>query len=166
MSTGHSMRERASRRRRRLTYVARLLVVLGGFVLPSGGRGALGAQGPSAPLAGSEQTAPRADRRSASRAPAEIVAAGQRYAAVVHHCYEEAGLKGDPMLKGLLRVAMTVLPGGDVRAATVTARHVSGLGMPDVVACVASAARAWRFGEAASRVERAELWFDLLPTAR
>lgn len=100
---------------------------------------------------------------SALRDAAEIDAVGRRYAGVVRTCYQEQGLKGDPTLGGLLRVELTVLPTGVVRAAAATATRVRGIGMPAVSACVTKAARAWRFSDGAPRIERVVLEYDLKP---
>ena len=99
--------------------------------------------------------------QATSRQASEIDAAGRRYAAAVRQCYQEGGLKQDPSLRGRLRVALTVVPRGDVHSATVTASRVSGVSMPAVVSCVQAAARTWHFREGAFRTERVLLWYDL-----
>ena len=102
-------------------------------------------------------------RDSAHRDSAEVHAAARRYAPTVRTCYQEQGLKGDPTLRGLLRVELVVLPTGSVDSAATTATGVNGAGMPAVATCISTAARAWRFSEGALATERVVLQFDLLP---
>ena len=142
----------------------RALALLAALVAAPIGHATLGAQATSSFLAASGSPAVAA-AGGGRRADAELDAAARRYAAAVRHCYEERGLKEDPMLRGRLRVALTVLPAGEVRAPAVTATQAHGLGMPADTACVADAARSWRFADGAARAERVVLWFDLTPSA-
>lgn len=100
---------------------------------------------------------------SAIRDSVEVRIVARRHAGTVRHCYQEQGLKGDPMLRGLLRIELTVLPTGAVQEAAVTAADVSGAGMPAVTSCIATAARAWRFSDGAPAAERIVLEYDLVP---
>jgi hypothetical protein len=116
---------------------------------------------PAAPKPAQDTLAVAPD--SAVRDSTEVRAVARRYAGTVRNCYQEQGLKSDPALRGLLRVDLTVLPTGQVQAATATATDVSGIGMPAVTACVSTATRAWRFSGDAPRAERLTLEYDLLP---
>lgn len=115
-------------------------------------------QPPAAPAA-----APPVVADSSVRDSTELRLVGRRYAGTVRNCYQEQGLKGDPMLRGMLRVELTVLPTGAVQEAAVTAADVSGAGMPAVTSCIATAARAWRFSDGAPAAERIVLEYDLVP---
>ena len=100
------------------------------------------------------------------RRQSEVEATGERYAPAIRHCYQERGLKEDPMLRGKLRVGALVLPAGSVRNPTVTASEVHGLGMAPVVECVQAVASSWHFDGGAFRTQRVELLFDLAPLDR
>ena len=100
---------------------------------------------------------------TAFRDSTEVDSAARRYAGAVRTCYQEQGLKADPALRGLLRVELTVLPTGGVQGAAATTSGVSGTGMPAVAACIATAARAWRFSDGAPGAERVVLEFSLVP---
>ena len=154
----HTPSRLASRRR------VRVLALVAALVATPIGHASLGAQAVSSAIVESSAPSLAMASRGARRADAELDAAARRYAAAVRHCYEERGLKEDPMLRGRLRVAMTVLPEGDVRAPAVTATEAHGLGMSAVAACVTDAARSWRFADGAARAERVVLWFDLVPS--
>jgi hypothetical protein len=106
-------------------------------VVPTG-RAELRAQDSSGASAASPRHSPSATNALARPEPTEIDATGRRYAGAVRNCYEQEGLMHDPMLRGLLRVALTVLPAGEVRATRVTA----------------------------ARAERVVLWCDLVPRNR
>ena len=116
-------------------------------------------------LASASASAPLAAQATGTLEDAEVVAAGERYAPAIRHCYREGGLKTDPALSGQLRVGALVLPAGSVRYPTVTATRVHGLGMAAVVDCVQAVAGSWHFENAAFRAHRIVLLFDLAPLA-
>ena len=98
------------------------------------------------------------------RAPGDIDAAARRFAPAVRHCYQEEGLKEDPALSGVLRVSLTVSPGGAVRTTRVTVEGARGLGMRAVVSCVTAAAGKWHFAPGPFREEQVALSFRLHAT--
>ena len=149
---------------------ARVLALAAALALGAPCGHALGAQTSHAPHAHPAPPATKPARDTAAvvadsaiRDSTEVTAVARRHAGVIRNCYQEQGLKADPALRGLLRVELTVLPAGEVQAATATATEVNGTGMPAVTACVSTAARSWRFSDGAPRPERVVLEYDLLP---
>lgn len=132
-----------------------------GTVPFAGGR--LGAQAPSVVMNESTGASTIGARRATARPDAQIDAAGERYAPAVRSCYREEGLKRDPTLSGRLRVTLTVLPEGGVRAPMVAASLVRGIGMQEVASCIARAAGAWRLEGGDFRPEQVVLSFHLQP---
>ena len=131
-------------------------------VMPLGSAGLL-AQAPSTTVASAAPDSQAVAPDVAWRDSTEVTAVARRYAGTVKNCYEQQGLKTDPALRGLLQLALTVLPTGVVQEALASSSNVSGTGMPEVAVCVSSAAREWRFSEGAGGVERLVLEFDLVP---
>ena len=68
-----------------------------------------------------------------------------RHARDVQRCYVTEGLRRNPSLDGVLEVALTILPTGVVEATTVSSETFRGTGAAEVSACIATAARHWRF---------------------
>lgn len=59
-------------------------------------------------------------------------------------CYEEAGLKKNPNLAGVLEVAVSIAGDGSVTGADVTRRSWSGAGAADAEACIKNRIMGWR----------------------
>ena len=145
---------------------ARTLALAATLAIAPMGRPGLVAQAPGPVVAKAAPDTLAAASDSSFRDSTEVRAVGRRHAGTIRHCYNEQGLKADPALRGLLRVELMVLPTGVVQAATATATDVNGEGMPAVITCVSTAARAWHFSDGAPRIERVVLEFDLLPPDR
>jgi len=65
--------------------------------------------------------------------------------AQLRFCYEESGLRVNPVLAGLVTVAITVGPTGSVASASVAKRSWSGPGAAEAESCILRAVRGWRF---------------------
>ena len=86
-----------------------------------------------------------------------------RHASDVRRCYEREGLRRNPELSGLIEIRLTILPTGRVNEVALAASNVTGKGVDEVVRCIASAARHWRFDRGAYPVETIVLPFRLEP---
>ena len=99
------------------------------------------------------------------RADTEIRQVVLRNAADVRRCYEREGLRRNPELTGLIEIRMTILPTGRVDEVALATSSMSGRGVDEVVRCIASVARHWRFERGAYSVETIVLPFSLTPAA-
>lgn len=115
-------------------------------------------------------TTPPSARALPDTAPADTVRADTeirqvvlRNAADVRRCYEREGLRRNPELTGLLEIRMTILPTGRVDEVALATNSMRGPGVDEVVRCIASVARHWRFDRGAYPVETIVLPFNLTP---
>jgi hypothetical protein len=99
------------------------------------------------------------------RADTEIRQVVLRNSADVRRCYEREGLRRNPDLTGLIEIRMTILPTGRVDEVALAKSNMSGRGVDEVVRCIASVARHWRFERGAYSVETVVLPFTLTPAA-
>ena len=99
------------------------------------------------------------------RADTEIRQVVLRNAGDVRRCYEREGLRRNPELTGLLEIRMTILPTGRVDEVALATSSMKGRGVDEVVRCIASVARHWRFERGAFSVETIVLPFSLTPDA-
>ena len=97
------------------------------------------------------------------RADTEIRQVVLRNAADVRRCYEREGLRRNPGLTGLIEIRMTILPTGRVDDVALATSDMNGRGVEEVVRCIASVARHWRFDRGAYPVETIVLPFSLSP---
>ena len=79
------------------------------------------------------------------RSDRDIRLAALRHVADVKRCYEREGLARNPSLTGTLDVTVTVLPTGVVRDASAATTDMQGLGAREVVKCLTTVIRNWRF---------------------
>jgi outer membrane biosynthesis protein TonB len=97
------------------------------------------------------------------RADDDVRAAALRNAADVRRCYEREGLARDPKLRGLIEIAITILPTGQVQTVSVVDSSLKGDGKSAVSECVARAVRNWRFDRGPYGVETVIFPFNLAP---
>lgn len=97
------------------------------------------------------------------RAETEIRQVVLRNASDVRRCYEREGLRRNPELTGLIEIRMTILPTGRVDEVVLATSSMRGQGVDEVVRCIASVARHWRFDRGAYPVETIVLPFRLAP---
>ena len=120
---------------------------------------------PSLPslLALASLATPRAD---SLRGDPEMRESVLRNSVAVRRCYEQEGLRRDATLEGTVEVELTILPTGAVDSVAVLRADLSSAaGRAEVTACVASAARHWRFERGPFAVERVVFPFVLRPAA-
>lgn len=86
-----------------------------------------------------------------------------RNARSVMRCYEEHGLRRQPELEGVVEVSLTVEPTGVVSEVQVASATLAGPGSREVAACIATAARQWRFERGPFDVEVIVFPFVLRP---
>src|SRR5687768_12083091 len=115
----------------------------------------------SSPAAG----APALAAPDTIRAETEIRQVVLRNSADVRRCYEREGLRRNPELTGSIEIRMTILPTGRVDEVALARSSMSGRGVDEVVRCIASVARHWRFERGAYSVETIVLPFTLTPAA-
>ena len=99
------------------------------------------------------------------RADTEIRQVVLRNSADVRRCYEREGLRRNPELTGLIEIRMTILPTGRVDEVALATSSMRGRGVDEVVRCISSVARHWRFERGAYSVETIVLPFSLTPAA-
>lgn len=97
------------------------------------------------------------------RADPEIRLTVLRNASDVRRCYEREGLRRDPTVRGLVELAVTILPTGLVASVTVQSSSLVGPATRDVTSCIAVAARTWRFERGPFAVTTVVLPFLLVP---
>jgi hypothetical protein len=114
---------------------------------------------------------------SAARLPAAVVPDSARAeedlritvlrnARDVRRCYEKEGLRRNAQLKGTVEVELTILPTGVVEHVAVTTLGLEGDGARETSACVATAARHWRFERGPFVVETVVFPFFFAPNGR
>ena len=108
-------------------------------------------------------TAPVSSASDTLRADTEIRQVVLRHAADVRRCYEREGLRRNPELSGLIEIQITILPTGRVNDVSLARSSISGRGVDEVVRCISSAARHWRFDRGAYPVETIVFPFQLAP---
>ncbi len=108
-------------------------------------------------------TAPVSPAPDTLRADTEIRQVVLRHASDVRRCYEREGLRRNPELSGMIEIQMTILPTGRVNEVSLAGSNINGRGVEEVVRCIASAARHWRFDRGAYPVETIVLPFRLAP---
>ena len=99
------------------------------------------------------------------RTDAAIRAAALRSAPDVRKCYENEGLRRNPLLTGSVDVFLTILPTGAVSKVDVKATGLDGAGGAEVSRCVQTVARNWKFDRGPYVVETVILPFNLLREA-
>ena len=87
------------------------------------------------------------------RSDAAIRAAALRHSPDVRKCYETEGLARNPALSGSVEIELTIQPSGAVSEVLINADHLKGVGKPEVVRCLAAAAKTWTFDRGAYVVE-------------
>ena len=86
-----------------------------------------------------------------------------RHTGDVRGCYEREGLRRNPSLQGTVDVALTVLPTGAVDSVAVDSTHFAGAGASEVVSCIRTLTRHWRFERGPFAVETVVFPFRLVP---
>ena len=102
-------------------------------------------------------------RDDSARTDPEIRMAVLRNATDVRRCYEREGLRRDPSMRGLVELAVTILPTGSVERVAVRNSDLTGPATRDVTRCMAVAARTWRFERGPFAVTTVVLPFLLVP---
>ena len=111
--------------------------------------------------------APPAGAVDSMRADQDVREAVLRNSADVRRCYEREGLTRDPSLRGTVEVELTILPTGLVERVGVDASALKGqVGGTEIGACIATAARNWRFERGPYGVETVVFPFALAPLDR
>lgn len=108
-------------------------------------------------------TTPVSPARDTLRADTEIRQVVLRHASDVRRCYEREGLRRNPELSGQIEIQLTILPTGRVNEVSLAGSSINGRGVDEVVRCIASAARHWRFDRGAYPVETIVFPFRLAP---
>ena len=111
-------------------------------------------------LVGSPTAAQPADSLRPDR---DIRFVAMRHAGDVRGCYEREGLRRNPTLQGTVEVALTVLPTGAVDSVTVDSSKFAGVGAAEVVSCIRTLTRHWRFERGPFGIETVVFPFRLLP---
>ena len=106
---------------------------------------------------------PSAQPSDSLRPDQDIRFVAMRHAGDVRGCYEREGLRRNPSLQGTLEVSLTVLPTGAVDAVTVDSTHFDGAGAAEVVSCIRTLTRHWRFERGPFGVETLVFPFRLVP---
>ena len=104
-------------------------------------------------------------RADSARADPEIRLAVLRNAADVRRCYEREGLRRDPSLRGIVELAVTILPTGSVESVAIQRSDLPGPATREVTTCIAVAARTWRFERGPFAVTTVVLPFMLVPAS-
>ena len=115
-------------------------------------------------LAASPQ--PAAVAADSARAEEDLRTTVLRNARDVRRCYEKEGLRRNAQLKGTVEVELTILPTGVVEHVAVTTLGLEGDGARETSACVATAARHWRFERGPFVVETVVFPFFFAPDGR
>ena len=119
---------------------------------------------PAAPVPGAAPV--RAVAADSTRADDELRTTVLRNARDVRRCYEAEGLRRNAELRGTVEVEMTILPTGVVEHVDVTTVGIEGQGTKELTACIATAARNWRFERGPFDVETVVFPFNLAPDRR
>lgn len=109
--------------------------------------------------------APATSPTDSLRSDGEVRATVLRHAADVRRCYQDEGLRRNPVLTGHLELELTILPTGRVDSVAVSATSLSGDGVKEVTACLARTARQWRFERGPFAVEQVVFPFVFAPGA-
>ena len=105
-------------------------------------------------------------RADSVRADEDVRLAILRHADEVRHCYESEGLRRNPSLGGLVEIELTILPTGMVDDARPAESDLVGPGTQEVLACITTTARNWRFDRGPYAVESITFPFLLRPDER
>jgi hypothetical protein len=97
------------------------------------------------------------------RADTDVREVVLRHTADVRRCYENEGLRRNPDLAGTVEIALTILPTGKVNEATLEGSDMAGPGTHEVVRCIATVARNWRFDRGAYLVQTIVFPFSFRP---
>lgn len=106
-----------------------------------------------------------ADTTEAPRADVEVRQVVLRHTAAVRRCYEDEGLRRSSGLEGTVEIELTILPTGRVERTRVSSTTLAGPGAEQVVQCIASAAKHWRFERGAYELTVVLVPFRFAPTA-
>jgi hypothetical protein len=105
-------------------------------------------------------------RADSVRADEDVRLAILRHADEVRHCYASEGLRRNPSLRGLVEIELTILPTGTVDDARSAESDLVGPGTQEVLACITTTARNWRFDRGPYAVESITFPFLLRPDER
>lgn len=106
---------------------------------------------------------PTAQPTDSLRPDQDIRFVALRHAGDVRGCYEREGLRRNPSLQGTVEVSLTVLPTGAVDSVVVDSTHFDGPGAAEVVTCIRTLTRHWRFERGPFGVETLVFPFLLVP---
>jgi hypothetical protein len=109
---------------------------------------------------------PAAVAADSARAEEDLRTTVLRNARDVRRCYEREGLRRNARLQGTVEVELTILPTGVVEHVAVTTLGLEGDGARETSACVATAARHWRFERGPFVVETVVFPFFFAPDGR